>query len=53
MVTDIRAWKLCSTVAMGRKAVKWYTKATVQWHASMQTWLGVMYELGWGIKEDN
>jgi len=34
------------------ESVKWYRKAAVQGHASAQTWLGVMYSLGFGVNRD-
>ncbi len=35
-----------------KESVKWYRKAAEQGHASAQTWLGVMYSLGWGVNQD-
>jgi TPR repeat protein len=34
------------------ESVKWYTKAAEQGHARAQAWLGVMYDLGWGVSQD-
>ena len=34
------------------ESVKWYTKAAEQGHARAQTWLGVMYNLGFGVNRD-
>ena len=34
------------------ESVKWYTKAAEQGHAQAQAWLGVMYDLGWGVNRD-
>jgi len=34
------------------ESVKWYKKAAKQGHASAQTWLGVMYDLGLGVNRD-
>ena len=34
------------------ESVKWYGKAAKQGHASAQTWLGVMYDLGLGVNRD-
>ncbi|MBT6049906.1 MAG: sel1 repeat family protein [Candidatus Scalindua sp.] len=33
------------------ESVKWYGKAAEQGHAKSQTWLGVMYSLGWGVTQ--
>ena len=34
------------------ESVKWYTKAAEQGHARAQAWLGVMYNLGFGVNRD-
>jgi len=35
------------------ESVKWYTKAAKQGNTLSQTWLGIMYDLGWGVNKDN